>query len=1419
MSDEQFPVVGIGASAGGLEALREFVNAIPTDSGMAYVIVQHLAPDHPSIMDQLLAHDARVPVARIEGGELLKPDIVYVIPSGHELTVLNGRFRLHDVGRERGVRMVIDRFFISLAEEYGHRAHCIVLSGTGTDGTTGLRAIKAAGGVAMAQESKSAKFSGMPDNAAATGLVDFVLKPHRMPLRLQEIEQHRGTVRAESAGKSLQDEVINKLDQILALLAEEGHDFTTYKPGTLVRRIERRMTILRQRTVDGFIDRLTDDKEERDRLLQDFLIGVTRFFRDEDSFESLAKSVIAPLVKTRQRLRIWVPGCATGEEAYSIAILLAEQLEAARVSIPVQIFGTDIDISALNHARSGLYSAQALEGLDAALVDKYFVSEGDKKLIVPRLREMCVFAPHNLIDDPPFSRLDLISCRNVLIYLNTSAQRAVIPRFHFALSKGGYLFLGPSESLGQNERLFETLHKDYRIFVRDDAHQGDYSSLAHWEERTKRRKTNPRPQTQVPVHPISPEAVGDSNFESQIEQQILRTHTPPHVVVSRRGEIVYLSENMAPYVGPTRGTPSAALDVFLVRELRLPARKAIEASQEQAARVIEDNIVVSVGNEQQVVDVVAEPVPLEDHLTLVTIKPVRVQDAAELASVTGARSDEDREFLDRELALTRRQLSRAVAEHDAVDQELRSSNEELLSMNEELQSANEELETSREELQSINEELETVNAELRENNRQLVNTNSDLKNLFESAEIATLFLDSNLCVRRFTPSASAIFGLRDRDLGRPLEDMASKVPFEFIRDDAATVMTSLRPTRREVTIDNDRATFEMATRPYRTIEDRLDGSVVTFFDVSERKRSEIILANNERRYRSVIEAHTELLARFRRDGTLIMVNSAYAETFGKTPQEMEGRSFFPFIPQEDRDAVRTMLAELNEENPVKTIEHQVQGADGGVRWMEWTNRYIGPDDEGNIVYQAVGRDTTLRVAAETKLRNSEAMLQFAMEMNGIGAYEINCQTGEVIRSKLHKEIFGDDSDDWCLERAILFTHEDDRARVAEEFEAAEKEGRNVHVTARIVRGNDRAIRWVRGTRRVIKAEDGSVLRIIGTIEDVTAEYEAAERVRRTEERMQATIASSIVAIGFGDGYGNITTVNDAFCDLVGYSREEIIEGGVGWDKLTAPEFAELDAEAVRELLETGYASPFQKEYVRKDGSRVPVLVSVAKQPGLDPAEDEHVAFAIDISDIKRTENELRDSEARKSLLMQELQHRVKNTLATVLSIIRFSGRHVDSAAELVASLESRLGSISKTHDVLTQSDWAGSYLGTIIEAELTAYAGSNRFTFSGDDLYLDAKQALSLSLAIHELVTNAAKYGALSGERGFVDLRGERSGKSYRFEWIERDGPKVDAALARERRGFGSLVLDQVVATELGGTSKRRMEPEGVVCVIEFDVE
>jgi hypothetical protein len=379
MSDEQFPVVGIGASAGGLEALREFVNAIPTDSGMAYVIVQHLAPDHPSIMDQLLAHDAKVPVAKIEDGQLLKPNIVYVIPSGHELTVHNGRFRLHDVGRERGVRMVIDRFFISLAEEYGHRAHCIVLSGTGTDGTTGLRAIKAAGGVAMAQESKSAKFSGMPDNAAATGLVDFVLKPHRMPLRLQEIEQHRGKVQAESVGKSLQDEVTQKLDQILALLAEEGHDFTTYKPGTLVRRIERRMTILRQRTVDGFIDRLTDDKEERDRLLQDFLIGVTRFFRDEDSFESLAKSVIAPLVKTRQRLRIWVPGCATGEEAYSIAILLAEQLEAARVSIPVQIFGTDIDISALNHARSGLYSAQALEGLDASSRQQVLCFRGRQK--------------------------------------------------------------------------------------------------------------------------------------------------------------------------------------------------------------------------------------------------------------------------------------------------------------------------------------------------------------------------------------------------------------------------------------------------------------------------------------------------------------------------------------------------------------------------------------------------------------------------------------------------------------------------------------------------------------------------------------------------------------------------------------------------------------------------------------------------------------------------------------------------------------------------------------------------------------------------------------------------------------------------------------------------------------------------------
>ena len=1292
--DGPFPIVGIGASAGGLEALRDFVQAVSPGSGMCYVVVQHLAPDHPSIMDQLLASHSKIPVVKIENGLPLEPDKVFVIPAGPELTISNGSFRLHEKPAERGLRTPIDRFFHSIAEQAGRRAYCVVLSGTGSDGTAGLRAVKAAGGVAIAQEARSAKFSGMPENAAATGLVDFVLKPNQIPIRLQEIEAHRSLVEKGDDARSIQDEIGEKLGQIISLIdQEEGHDFSSYKTGTLIRRVERRMTILRQSTVDGLINMLKSQPEERNRLLQDFLIGVTQFFRDSEAFNVLRDKVLRPLVNSEPaRIRVWVPGASTGEEAYSIAMLLAEAIDKLHKHIPVQVFGTDIDLSALARARTGSFSASALDPLTPSQREQFFIRDGERVLAAPRLREMCVFAPHNLIQDPPFSRLDLISCRNVLIYLNSDIQQKIIPRFHYALNSSGVLFLGPSESLGSGDRLFRPIEKEFRIFRRNDDQHAGYSSLSDWRERNPAsRSVNVPRDNGLPALPNGVRL--EQSFEQSVEQHVLRYHAPPHAVINQRNEVVYVSENIAPFVGPSRGAPSSALDMLLVRELRLPVRTAVEKVRETGNEFVEENVIVPIGDQKHVVDIVASAAPQGDEAVLVVLRPIRVQGAEELAATTDARIDHDRDLLDRELTLTRRQLAAAQSEHETVDQELRSSNEELLSMNEELQSANEELETSREELQSINEELETINAELTENNVQLTRANSDLKNLFESTEISTLFLDGNLCVRRFTPETARLFGVKERDLGRPLEDLSSKIPYETVKADALVAIEDLRPASREITIGEDAETYLMRTRPYRTVDDRLDGCVVSFIDITERKKSEQQLVKSEQRYRSVIEAHSELLCRFLADGRLTLVNNAYAATFGKEPQELIGESFYELIlDEEHRKLVRETVESLSPASPSATIEYTILTASGDERWTEWTHRLVETGN-GSVEYQAIGRDVTDRRIAQLAVVEREQMLNFALDVAALGAWELDVQTGEAERSLRHDQIFGykDFVEEWNLETFLAHVVPEHREEVRARYELAISKCKNWAFECCIDRADGQR-RWISAKGRPILNEKGNVHVLLGTVQDIT--------------------------------------------------------------------------------------------------------------------------------ETKTAELEIRASEARKTVLMQELQHRVKNTLATVLAIIRFSARRTDSVSDLVEGLQSRLGAISKTHDLLTQQDWRGSRLSDLIYSELTPFEieGAQRFELQGCDPYLNARQALSLCLALHELVTNAAKYGSLSDPNGRITISCEENGEKLKIVWKETDGPKVKVS-EDQQKGFGSFLITTALAQQISGTSELHLEPDGVRCVIELPIE
>lgn len=1273
-----FPIVAIGASAGGLEALQEFAAAIPSDSGLCYVVVQHLAPDHPSIMDQLLGARAAIPVEAIRDGQEAEADTMFIIPPGPSLTIEKGRFRLHDDRKKAGVRTPIDRFFTSLADDAGGDAFCVVLSGTGSDGTAGLKAIKAAGGIAVVQQSQSAKFPGMPDSAVSTGLVDFVLKPERIPARLIDIVQHRASLRGSDRQDELFDEIETRLPDILALLNEdgEGHDFTDYKPGTLVRRVERRMALLRHRTVQGFIDYLKDQGDERTRLLQEFLIGVTHFFRDPEMFEMLARDVVAKLVaRDQQRFRLWVPGCATGEEAYSLAILMSEAMEAIGAKQSVQVFGTDIDGAALSMARQGRYPAGSVQTLSEERLERYFVRENSDYQISPSLREACIFSPHNVIDDPPFSRIDLISCRNLLIYLNTKAQRNILPRFHYALNTGGFLFLGPAEALGDHEDLFHPISKANRIFQRNDAAARGFSTL-HTQRRQPRRSSL-QPAVRASSRLSEPVEV---SIDQKAEDFFLSRFALPFAVVNARNEIVYLSEHMTSFVQPTKGSPSAELDLFLTRELRLPVRATISNARKSGEPGRIGNIVVGPKDDHRLFDVEAMPMEGEQELIMVVLRELTEPDPDLVEAASDQQSFPERDQLERELVATRQQLDATLAEFETSQQELRSSNEELLSMNEELQSANEELETSREELQSINEELETMNAELNENNQQLQRANSDLRNLFESAEVATLFLDSQLCIRGFTPEITSLFGIRESDSGRPLSDMAQRFSYHTLEEDAEEVRRSLQPFEQEVTIGSTDETFIMRMRPYRTIDDRLDGFVLTFFDITTRKRQERLLQENEENLRKqYVELETLYdttpigLALQDRELRFLRINERLAEINGFPVDDHIGKTAEELIPEIDGKIREMQLKVLNTGEP--QLGYEVHGTTPAEpdRERDWIADYY-PVFDGDEVF-AVGccvREVTVRKTLERELKAYIARLQLAADRHPIYFFELDAERKVVWALANHP----------CLPSA----------------------------------------------------------------EDVGKPFRSAV----TPESLR----------------GLTDCLNAAFIDMTTTRCDVEIE----------------DAEHGNGTLEF-CIEPLQDDRGQLRGAML-------------------VGFDV---------TERKQSEDRKTLLLAELQHRVKNTLATILAVVRFTAKKAASVESMRDALTSRLQAISRTHDVLTSNDWQSASVKDLIDRELRPYATNQRSSveFNGKDINLPPKQALAVGMALHELATNAIKHGALSDHRGHVhiELRSGAEPSVYTLEWKERG---IDLGDETGRQGFGRFLLEQALNGDLAGETKLDFEPDGI---------
>jgi two-component system CheB/CheR fusion protein len=841
-----FPIVGIGASAGGLAAFEAFFSGMPavTEPNMAFVLVQHLAPDHKSILTGLIQRYTRMQVFEVEDGMKVRPNCAYIIPPGRDMSFLNGSLQLLEPSAPRGQRMPIDFFFRSLARDQGERAICVVLSGTGHDGTLGVRAIKGEGGMAMAQSPDSTEFDGMPKSAIATGLIDYELPPAEMAMQLLAYAANPSTGLARLASSMPTKDEDTRKTIFNVLQKETGHDFSQYKPSTVNRRLARRMAVHQIETTDEYAKYLRQTPVEVKALFSDLLIGVTNFFRDPESFKTLEKKVIPNLFADRSvgdTIRVWSQGCSTGEEAYSLAILLQEHLSKLKQSHMVQIFATDIDSRAIATARAGLYPAGIAADVSPERLERFFSIEADNTTyrIHKSIRDMVIFSEQDVIKDPPFSKLDLISCRNLLIYMTSNLQKRIFPLFHYALKPGGFLFLGASETPAGFTDMFAVFDKKSKLYRRKQGMNSVYRAPLGNNFSTTAVEGGSQP---LPAWKKA--GPGKLSLRELTEQALLQQVAPTGALVNGRGDILYLHGRTGMYLEPTPGEAAVINILEMAREgLRHEMASALHkasTSQETAHRT---GLRVNSNGAFIMVNLTISPMitgpatSTEAPLYLVILEEVVPADGDKSADADGITPSAE---LDASvyIASLRQELRTKEQFLQIANEELKSSIEEMQSINEELQSTNEELETSKEELQSMNEELATVNAELQNNVTDLTRANNDMNNMVAGTGIGTVFVDHRLHILRFTPDITRIINLIQTDVGRPIGHIVSNMTgCDNLVADVQTVLDNLVPTEKDVHTAEG-LWYTMRIQPYRTIDNRIEGAVISFIDITERKRAE-----------------------------------------------------------------------------------------------------------------------------------------------------------------------------------------------------------------------------------------------------------------------------------------------------------------------------------------------------------------------------------------------------------------------------------------------------------------------------------------------------------------------------------------------------------------------------------------------------
>ncbi|GGH01573.1 chemotaxis protein CheB [Mucilaginibacter phyllosphaerae] len=925
-----FPIVGIGGSAGSFPSFEKFFNHLPADSGMAFIIILHLDPHHKGQVAELFQNYTPMPVMEAQDGMPVEPDHVYIIPPNKDMGIHNRKLLLLTPAKPNGYRQPIDYFLQSLADDQWNKAVGVILSGMGSDGETGIRMIKEKLGMAMAQDPDSAQYNSMPMAAISTNLVDYVLSPEEMPLKLIQYLNH--PVLAEEASEQVRIAIqnTNSIQKILMLLrSQTGHDFSLYKKSTITRRIDRRIAYHQVPDYAAYVNFLRENPLEIEVLFNELLIGVTKFFRDAPAFESLKPKLCALMVNKagNEPFRVWIAGCSTGEEAYSVAMLLIECLEDMdKGEWPkLQLFATDLDAEAIEHARNGVYFDNIVADVSAARIDKFFIKKDNTFQVKKELREMIVFAQHNLIKDAPFTRLDLLCCRNVMIYLTTELQKKIIPIFHYSLNAGGIMFMGPAETIGGFTEMFISVDPKWKIYERKEG-SAQVGRMIDFPFHVAKQYPLNTMKIDDMEKQISKRSVADT-----FNRILLENFTPSSVLVNEKGDILYSNGKTGKFLELPNG--EAVMNIYKMarEELRYVVGNIIHQARLQKGEVAISDIKLKDADAIRLVDLKAI---LLEETGLQGLVLVIFEDKGYFKKAGGKlKAGDDKtnvavEELEKELVYTKQQLNSTIEQMETSLEELKSTNEELQSTNEELQSTNEESLTTKEEMQSLNEELMTINMQYQSKAEELTRINNDMKNLLDSTEIGTIFLDNKLDILRYTPQVRKLFNLIPTDVGRPINHVVSNFDNSGIENEIRKVIDTLANKEIEVKTKTDEW-YKVRIMPYRTLDNFISGAVLTFTLITGYKQLEYKIEGLQQKFDSISRLYPDALAHIDANNNILWANETFREIL-KIEEDLQGKPFIPYLEQFIKtEPVLKLLNKAKSGAGVKSADFVLAGSSPG----------------------------------------------------------------------------------------------------------------------------------------------------------------------------------------------------------------------------------------------------------------------------------------------------------------------------------------------------------------------------------------------------------------------------------------------------------------------------------------------------------